>query len=226
MDFIYAEKLKQKFDVYGHFYDVLIGGQCFPCRSSLEIVSKIKFSDFQNTPDCVVVMMNPGSSVPLNKDYLPKTHKPNEIFQHDWKKELIPTRPDNAQYQIMRLMLLNDWDHVKVLNLSDLRNGNSGEFSNDFEKASKLDSSNPHCITHKKRRNELRRSLKTKSNGVVIAAWGSVEVLKESAIKVIEIEPKLVGVKLDKPWYQYASPYRKDQKLEWLKKINEEVKKT
>ncbi len=225
MEFLYADHLKTKFNVFGHFYNIRIGNKIFHCRSSLEIVLKSQKKWSNGPADAVVVMMNPGSSVPLDKSYKPKLFSSGEVCSPNWKKESIPTRPDNAQYQLMRLMLLNNWKYVQVLNLSDLRNGNSGKFSIEFEEASRLDASNPHCITHKNRRAELVKSLKTKLNGPVIAAWGSVKVLKESAQKLIELQPDVIGLKLDDPWYRYASPYMKDKKLDWLEKMNLMVKK-
>lgn len=225
MEFTYADTLKKQFRVLGHFYNSVIGGHIFQCRSSLEIICKSILDSHSELPDVVVIMMNPGSSRPIAIDYKPASFSPDEIFSCKWEKEIIPTRPDNAQYQIMRLMVLNNWCHAKVLNLSDLRNGNSGELSKEFEMASVIDPSNPHCITHASRRVELENELKTKPGGPVIAAWGSVKVLKESAITAIELLPELIGLKLDHPWYRYPSPYRKDQKLDWLKKMDEIVKK-
>jgi hypothetical protein len=125
----------------------------------------------------------------------------------------------------MRLMTLNGWERVKVLNLSDLRNGNSCEFSKEFERAGAIDSSNPHCITHESRRAELQNSLETKSNRYALAAWGSVKVLKESALKMIACRSALLGLKINDPWYRYASPYRKEQKLDWLIKMDAIVKR-
>lgn len=220
MQFIYAEKLKEKFNVFGHFYDLKIGKEIFKCRSILEIVSKDLEYKIKCLPDTVVIMMNPGSSRPLDKTYSPRLFSIDEIFSKNWKKEIVPTRPDNAQYQIMRLMLLNDWNYVKVLNLSDLRNGNSGEFSNEFKRASAIDLSNPHCIVHIKRRNELTKEIRTKADNAIIAAWGSVEVLRNTATKLIELVPNLIGLKLDTPWYKYPSPYIKEQKLNWLTDID------
>ncbi len=222
MEFVYADTLKTKFNIFGHFYNLRIRNKIFHCRSLLEIAAK-SINDLSASPaDAVVVMMNPGSSVPLNKQYEPKQHSINEVCSPDWEKESIPTRPDNAQYQIMRLMLLNNWKYVRVLNLSDLRNGNSGKFSNEFEMAAQLDASNPHCITHKDRKTELAKALTTK--GPVIAAWGSVKVLKESARKLLKRQPNIIGLKLNEPWYRYASPYMKDKKLDWLKKMDSIVK--
>jgi hypothetical protein len=220
MQFIYAEKLKEKFDVFGHFYDLKIGKEIFKCRSILEIVSKGLEYKLKGLPDAVIIMMNPGSSRPLDKTYSLRLFSIDEIFSKNWKKEIVPPRPDNAQYQIMRLMLLNDWNYVKVLNLSDLRNGNSGEFSNEFKRASAIDPSNPHCIVHIKRRNELKSETRSKANNPVIAAWGTVEVLRNAATELIELVPNLIGLKLDTPWYKYPSPYIKKQKLNWLTDID------
>lgn len=225
MEFIYADTLKEKFDILSHFYDLRVGREVFNCRSSLEIVTKQNRNSSAEKADAVVIMMNPGSSVPRDKNYSPIQFSLNDIFSSNWEKEIVPTRPDNAQYQIMRLMTLNDWERVKVLNLSDLRNGNSGKFSKEFERAGAIDSSNPHCITHENRRAKLMNSLKIKSNGFVLASWGSVEVLKNSAKKMIAYQPTLLGIKLNDPWYRYASPYKKEQKLDWLMKMDAIVKK-
>ena len=223
MEFVYADELKTLFEVVGHFYDLRISGTIFRCRSSLDIFFKGTSYPSDILPDAVVVMMNPGSSRPLDRAYIPKVVHANEI-SGPWEKEIIPTRPDNAQYQIMRIMLLQGWKHVRVINLSDLRNGNSGAFSRVFEQASLLDKTNPHCITHPGRRSELRKSIKTKDDGPVIAAWGSVEVLRDSANCIIDIAGNLIGMKSDdSPWYAYASPYMKTHKTVWLRNIIREV---
>tara|TARA_B110000908_G_scaffold113509_1_gene133187 strand:- start:1642 stop:2361 length:720 start_codon:yes stop_codon:yes gene_type:complete len=222
MEFIYAEELKTKFSVCGHFYDLEIGNETFNCRSVLEVTSK-SLSDFASSKPCaVIVMMNPGSSKPADTDYIPKKFSTKQIMSSSWKKEIIPTRPDNAQYQIMRLMLLKNWKHVRILNLSDLRNGNSGNFAVEFSEARNLDQSNPHSLIHEGRHQELRKYC---SEGqVVIAAWGSNEVLRESAKLFLSTIDDVQGLPLEAPWYRYPSPYKKDQKLDWLKSINDELK--
>ena len=65
--FIPSKDLKKLFQVRGHFYDVLVGGERVPCRSVLEIVrvTPARMSP-QAVPDAIVVMMNPGSSKPLS----------------------------------------------------------------------------------------------------------------------------------------------------------------
>lgn len=217
MEFIYAEKLKQIFDIYGHFYNLKLSNSILKCRSILEIKRK-GYSKKNEIPDIIVIMMNPGSSIPLDKEYNPKTFSINQ-YNKIKDKEIIPTRPDNAQYQLMRLMQFNNWNFVRVLNLSDLRNGNSGKFQTDFNNAMKLDNSNPHCITSIKRRDELLKSIKSKSNSI-IAAWGSLTILKSSAEEILKMENNIIGiVNGGLPYFRYPSPYLKKQKLDWLNEI-------
>lgn len=223
MEFIYANELKTKFSVFGHFYGLKIGTKVFNCRSVLEIVTKSIENITCSAPCAVVVMMNPGSSTPLDGHYKPRIFTPVEITDRYWIKEIIPTKPDNAQYQIMRLMLLQGWSHVRVLNLSDLRNGNSGDFSMDFREAMKLDSTCPHSLTHEGRHAELKENCS--KSPVVIAAWGSTEILREAAHSFLGIIEVVRGLPLDMPWYRYPSPYMKKLKIEWLHKIHHELRR-
>ncbi len=222
MEFIYANELKTKFSVFGHFYDLDINDRTFNCRSILEISSK-SINVERSVPCAVVVMMNPGSSKPLDGRYKPKRFTPDKIMGGRWKKEIIPTQPDNAQYQIMRLMLLQEWDHVRVINLSDLRNGNSGDFSKEFKEAAQLDASCPHSITHEGRHSELLENCS--KSPIVIAAWGTTEVLREAANSFLSSIENVRGLPLYKSWYRYPSPYKKDQKIDWLRNIHNELKR-
>ncbi len=221
MKFIYADELKKTFDIYGHFYNMKLSNSVIKCRSVLEIKRKNKSNQI---PDIIVVMMNPGSSIPLDKKYEPKIFS-KEQYINTKTKEIIPTRPDNAQYQIMRLMEINKWDFVRILNLSDMRNGNSGKFQTEFRKAMKLDSSNSHCMTHIDRKKELLECLKSK-NDKIIAAWGNIAELKDSAEAILKLDKKIIGLKNGKmPNFRYASPYMKKQKVEWLTEIQKEINK-
>lgn len=222
MKFIYADELKTKFSVFGHFYDLEIGDRTFKCRSVLEIVSSTVDDLASSKPCAVIVMMNPGSSKPLISNYIPKKFSTDQIMSNSWEKEIIPTQPDNAQYQLMRLMLLKEWKHVRILNLSDLRNGNSSNFSIEHQDAEILDPSSPHSLTHKHRFTEL--SNYCSESPLVIAAWGSTEVLREAAMSFLRGISNVRGLPLESPWYRYPSPYKKDQKIDWLECMHEELK--
>ena len=121
----------------------------------------------------------------------------------------------------MRLMLLQEWKHVRILNLSDLRNGNSGSFSIEYENAMKIDPHIFNSLTNSNRHTELKKYCSESS--IIIAAWGTTEVLREAALSFLNIIDNVKGLTLDKPWYRYPSPYRKDQKMDWLKKMNDSL---
>lgn len=217
MEFVLADAFKSKFSVYGHFYKLKIGSESVSCRSVLEIIQTNESGEIPETPCAVIVMMNPGSSSPKDQNYIEKEFVPSEIRSSSWFKEVIPAKPDPAQYQIMRLMLLEGWNHVRILNLSDLCNGNSGSFSTDFSHYETLDSSNPHCITDIGRRTELNRYCSKVQ--YIVAAWGREKVLLKSAEDFLENFNTVSGISVGYPCYYYASPSRKDYKLKWLENI-------
>lgn len=219
MNFLYAKELKEKYQVFGHFYDLTICDATLNCRNILEIR---KNETSEEIADVVVIMMNPGSSSPLDKNYQPE----NYSFDNFLKLKnftLIPTNPDNAQYQIMRLMELNNWNFVRILNLSDLRNGNSSNFKKEFKKALYVDTSSPHCITHPKRKQELKNALLSKTNKL-IAAWGEVKELENSAKEILSLNIEIIGIPRENPiYFQYASPYYKEPKIKWLVEIQKKI---
>lgn len=219
MKFIYANELKKKYQVYGYFYNLKINQSVFKCRSILEIRTRINNCEI---PDVVVIMMNPGASRPLNSDIELETFTAQEYINQK-RKELVLTQPDPTQYQIMRLMELNNWNFVKVINLSDLRNGDSGKFQEEFNKAHNLDSSNPHCITNVRRQNELNEHFKSKCK-IIIAAWGSIPELQDSAETILDSNINIIGLQVgDSVNFRHPSPRLKEQKLDWLEKIQEEI---
>ncbi len=128
--FIPAEELKKEFAVYGHFYTIEIESFCrIECRSVLEVINKKyqvnEFDELSNRlPNAVFIMMNPGSSKPLTKTN--NLISPQKIG--DLQISLVPTKPDTTQYQLMRVMKYLNWQHIRVINLSDLRDAESGNF--------------------------------------------------------------------------------------------------
>jgi hypothetical protein len=171
--FIPAEKLKCRFDVFGHFYSVELARNRFiQCRSVLEIMEHDHTPDkisviSKRKPNAVFIMMNPGSSRPLVEV---DNRIPAESL-HELPVSLVPTKPDVTQYQLMRLMHYCKWRHVRVLNLSDLRCSKSDEFFKQFkelEEAS-FDSHSIFCTT---RKNELAFKMTADKKLPVICAWG------------------------------------------------------
>jgi hypothetical protein len=170
--FIPAEELKCKFGVFGHFYSVQVAPKrVVECRSVLELVESDQapknMDDLSHrTPDAVFIMMNPGSSRPL----VEVNNRIHAKAIHELPISLVPTKPDTTQYQVMRLMHYCEWQHVRVLNLSDLRCSKSGEFFKQFKGLEEELSFEAHSVFSDRRQDELASKL---VDGIsVIRAWG------------------------------------------------------
>lgn len=174
VQFIPAQELKNNFAVFGHFYSVQIAPKrVVECRSVLEIVDHAavprKAEGLSNRrPDAVFIMMNPGSSRPLAE----VNNRIHARAIHKLSMSLVPTKPDITQYQVMRVMHYCEWQHVRVLNLSDLRCSKSVEFFKQFKRLEVDDSFDSHSIFSGRRKNELALKLTNHSAIPVIRAWG------------------------------------------------------
>jgi hypothetical protein len=173
--FIPACELKTRYDVLGHFYSIsFASGRSVDCRSVLEIVDRRDTPDdltgfSEACPDAVCIMMNPGSSRPLVPvDTVITSDRAHRLIP----TSLVPTRPDITQYQIMRLMHYRSWRHVRVLNLSDLRDPKSGKFVERYAALEAEEQSDIHCVFSKERSEELACRLGPKDRVPVICAWG------------------------------------------------------
>ena len=174
LEFIPAKQLKKHFEVFGHFYSVdLKSGEKIDCRSVLEIVTKqSKPSDIglllDNSLDAIFIMMNPGSSRPL----VAVNNFISENLIHQLEVSLVPTKPDTTQYQLMRVMHYCGWNHVRVLNISDMRDPKSGSFVERFNDIENRTGFSAHSLFSDKRSVELRRKLNKKPEAPIICAWG------------------------------------------------------
>jgi hypothetical protein len=172
--FIPANKLT--YEVFGHFYSIdFSGGKMVECRSVLEIVRKDSCPDdisqlAESEPDCIFIMMNPGSSCPLEP--VDQVVKSSDIGKLEIS--LVKTKPDTTQYQVMRIMHYKNWNHVRVLNLSDLRNPKSGSFISSFKELHEKykDGGRIHSLFSIQREQELYNKLKRKIQAPMVCAWG------------------------------------------------------
>jgi len=227
--FVPAEKLKQQYSCLGHFYRlVLENDREFPCRSVLGILKTDKFAGFREEianshSDALVIMMNPGSSHPLSPAHEDGRVAASAIRTMELTQPLVPTVPDTTQYQVMRLMIVQNWDHVRVVNLSDLRNPNSVDFLQTVSRLKELPGGSVHSIFSIERKKEwnLRLSM---NRGPIIAGWGQsprLSKLVEHCVHSIGRE-RIVGAQ--KPGhplcFAHPSPRNHAFKLQWLADIN------
>lgn len=174
LEFITANQLKKEYAVFGHFYSMRVNSVCeIDCRSVLEIINTE--NGFENheslssmLPDAVFIMMNPGSSKPLNeKNKITACNDAGLL-----KISLVPTKPDTTQYQVMRVMKFCKWNHVRVLNLSDMRDSKSGSFIQRYRDVEDKTGFLEHSIFSAVRKNELESKLQRKMAAPVVRAWG------------------------------------------------------
>ena len=234
LEFIPAGMLKNNFEVFGHFFLInLKSGDQINCRSVLEIVTKqSKPSEIDSllkqSPNAIFIMMNPGSSVPLE-------HVNNAISEEQINQlvvSLVPTRPDTTQYQVMRVMHYCGWDHVRVLNISDMRDPKSGNFIECYRNIEEITGFQAHSIFSDERTDELQEKLKKKPKAPIICAWGvsaGLEPLIQrclAKISIISDMSDLAG--LMKPdtenKYFHPLPTLQTDKVKWVNNMVREIK--
>ena len=198
------------------------------CRSVLEISSpEIIPTDPSELslmrPDAVVVMMNPGSSHPKDLNY---TEEQITYPQSDGaiQKRLLLTQPDNTQYQIMRVALVRGWRHIRVLNLSDLRDPKSMSFIRRVEALSEKIGGNTHSIFSPERAAECTQALKRKiPTTPILLGWGRDEGLLPLATRCmacLEGEPLcFVPAGGSLLLNAHPSPMLQTKKLFWLESM-------
>ena len=212
-----AQQLLEHFGVYGRFYEKRIAGVNEQLRDRLEIapVNWALEDIVVREPDLLVIMMNPGASVPLK-----------DLWQGQGTHDFVATRPDRTQYQIMQLLLLAQhrglpWQHARVLNLSDLRTPKSNEFVEKLNLYSKDDS---HSLFSSTRTLECR-ALFGCPETPVLCAWGlnrQFTNLAGRALAAASGHP-LLGLTADGVAYRHPLPQRFDLQLEWLRQLEEQL---
>ena len=232
MNFQYAAELKKQFTCYGHFYElVLLNNDRLKCRSVLEIVDvdiarevPSDFSEMQ--PDVVVVMMNPGSSHPRDIYHMDKEIEYPRTGS-SIRKELVLTQPDNTQYQIMRVAVGQGWKHIRVLNLSDLRDPKSGSFLQKVDALSEIMGGHVHSIFCAERAAELGHALRRKSRTPILLGWGQdpgLIRLAKQCLERLDGEPTCTVASDVHPMLNaHPSPMLQSKKLEWLETMIREL---
>ena len=163
---------------YGHFYQM----QGHNCRSTLEIVQDIPenpntlLDPDHHRPDVVCVMMNPGTSSPLNANQNPGDliENPNHIMCNAGN-HMVATNPDPTQSPITRMMDDRDLCHVRVLNLFDKREQRSSVF---LEEIYNLP---PALSIFSPEREAERQARINPTTDIVVVAWGVNTKLRHNA---------------------------------------------
>lgn len=107
--------MRDKFNVTAFYYNQ----DNFKFRRYLEIKRK-SIADTEIENDLNVIMMNPGSSRPLN----------NTEDESEYLNKFVEAHPDPTQHQIMKVMENCNLNYARVVNLSDIREPKSSTFYN------------------------------------------------------------------------------------------------
>lgn len=229
IDFIYASELKEKFKCYGHFYNIkFLDGRVIECRSILEI-TEANLPDYKckllwkKRADAVFIMMNPGSSYPIEpikKDLRTKECDFNNT------KFLSLTRPDNTQYQVMRIALECGWSHIRVLNLSDIRESKSFSFIKTLESFCQNPQQNIHSIFSDERSDECKAALNRYEDNIIVG-WGQNKGLIPLASQCFKKLKKqslvMTGALKNGLLNMHPSPMLQKKKEEWLYNILDQL---
>ena len=153
---------------YGDFYK-LPDGTC--CRSTPEIVTTRRTGhQLRNLsraqPNLVVIMANPGGSEPT----VETEWQQRQPGQNGELVDLRETEPDRTQDKVVEVMERRDYDHVRVLNLSDICETSMERLIEELKAREEGDFGDS-VFASEDRAEELRERLNPQSGGAIVAAW-------------------------------------------------------
>ncbi|MAD96835.1 MAG: hypothetical protein CMB99_05845 [Flavobacteriaceae bacterium] len=190
------------YHITGCFYN----RQGYPFRKYLNIRKKGTHKRF---PDLMVVLMNPGSSKPLDQAFIPHTE--------------VQAKPDQTQNQIIRVMEQCNKQYARILNLSDLLEPKSLLFHATLEKLKKKKV--VHSIFHPSRSEEFATLFQ--KTAPVILGWGvhkNLEPMAKQALAVIPTDKRVGVLKESTDWgYYHPLPPSTPKQRVWVQRICEQI---
>lgn len=218
-EFIKAADLKKKYQVKGRFYILTSNNTTTKCRSLLTIADT---KTTRTKKKLLVIMLNPGSSRPLDKEYLEEEILTTQIDQLN-TVSLIDAKPDTTQYQIMRVMNELQFSYADIINLYDIREPKSGLL---FDNAKKGKLQNEASIFSETRYSELKSYFTTDTTAIL--AWGNAKPIsgieKIAIDKVSKLTKKVFSVRGNDNIICHPSPLNHNFKLKWLDGIYGQIR--
>lgn len=202
------EYLDGKYVCYGHFYSINFQGEECKCRSVLEVAAKQIVPDYANQllkkkPDAIFILLNAGSARPVGSNF--NTIDVGAI--ETLNVELVQAYPDAAAYQLMRVMDKKNWNHIRVLTLSDFIESQKMGFYDYMKRIEQFEHGCMHSSFSKKREKELKRKMNIENP--IYAGWGVDDIYDEMIKKCIQSLPKnteLKGITKKVTFVRYYQP--------------------
>lgn len=191
-----------EFEITGWFYRK----RGFRFRGYLDIRHR---SCLDKLPEMMLVMMNPGASLPLQDD---------EAYDR-----VVRVKPDRTQYQIMSLMQQTGINSARVLNLSDLCTTQSKDLYA-FIQSAAADACR-HSIFDSRRSEDFKRWFVDEVP--VVYAWGVAAALEPLATLAMQRLAISNPLGMQKPgcetaWY-HPLPKNIHNQREWLKVLTGQI---
>jgi hypothetical protein len=194
--------MKTRFKITGFYYEV----QGIKFRKYLDIKT---INSGCKIPDLMVVMMNPGSSEPIDG------------IENNTKESL--AIPDNTQSQIMKVMLNCNLQYARVLNLSDLREAKSSIFYDKIKELKRKGIS--HSIFDQNRQDDFDQLWV--NNVPVIFGWGVSVNLMPLALKAMvacDASNPYGILKASTNWaFYHPLPPVHNKQLEWVTAVSKQL---
>lgn len=212
-----ARELEKIFSTEAVFYKLKVDKESHLCRS----VAAIRRIGFQTErTDALFVLLNPGKCLPMDgEDAIPYLAGELDILP------MLPAIPDNTMFQLMRLMQRMEWNHIQIINLTDLRTAKFNEYL-DSQKLMKTHRDSRHSIFSIDRYPELLECVE--SAGVVIAGWGTKPQIIPDADGANTILWEIAEVKGLRyrlhPLYYHPFPWLQSKCVMWLDDMEEQLK--
>lgn len=210
MELIKKKELLMEFEVEASFYNVVMNNQVFECRSQARIKRKgVNKEEY----DALLILCNPGS---CKGSVIPPVLDPRKD-----NIPFVPAESDPTQEQVMRLMVLQQWEQVNMINISDLCAGNIDNFKIKLKKA-KEELFTYHSIFSRERKSELLELLEL-NKGPVIAGWGKKPFLKDHFEKILLMNPfkEIKGWEHpEHPYFYHPNLQIPNKNKEWLVKVD------
>ncbi|WP_404430989.1 hypothetical protein [Sutcliffiella horikoshii] len=211
MELTSKAELSRVFRVEASFYKRKVGGEYITLRNQARILRKGYSGTIPS--DAVVMMVNPGSCNASDKNYnIPIMNPVTDSIP------FVEANSDQTQEQLMRLMEKRGWNHLVIINLSDICSGNIDVFLSYYNKAKGI----CHSILSSNRENELKTVINN-NYGPFIVAWGTNNKISNLAKCALENSNlnSIVGLKHKKyPYYLHPRPPLKIDRIAWLHNIN------
>jgi hypothetical protein len=144
---------------------------------------------------------------------------------------LVAARPDTTQYQVMRIMDRMGWNHVRVINLSDIRESRSSVFMDRYRALEDGHGYRAHSMFSTERRAELTQALRRKRDAPLVLAWGvhpKLTPLIREALPLLQAAGQCFGMQQQdaKDKYFHPLPMLQTEKVRWVRDLSAQLRQS